>query len=74
MCNFLTDGDPRLALLPDNIKNPDLISQIRKEYGLVSKEFCMTVTDYDLRPNVRGISIIYLHQDLCFQRYEMVLL
>ncbi|MCI4386687.1 hypothetical protein PGIGA_G00065360 [Pangasianodon gigas] len=50
--HYQQDGDPRLVSLPDNIKNPDLISQIRKEYGLVSKEFSMAVTDYDLRPKL----------------------
>ncbi|XP_060791933.1 coiled-coil domain-containing protein 80 [Neoarius graeffei] len=53
--HYHQDGDPRLASLPDNIKNPDLISQIRKEYGLVSKEFSMTVTDYDLKPNLEKV-------------------
>ncbi|KAK3555413.1 hypothetical protein QTP86_015701, partial [Hemibagrus guttatus] len=47
-----SDGDPRLTMLPDSIKNPDLIGQIRKEYGLDSQEFSMGVTDYDLRPNL----------------------
>ncbi|KAK2827383.1 hypothetical protein Q7C36_018309 [Tachysurus vachellii] len=50
--HYQQDGDPRLALLPDSIRNPDLISQIRKEYGLDSHEFSMAVTDYDLRPNL----------------------
>ncbi|TSX03309.1 Coiled-coil domain-containing protein 80 [Bagarius yarrelli] len=50
--HYRRDGDLGLALLPDNIKNPELINQIRKEYGLHSKEFSMRVTDYDLRPNL----------------------
>lgn len=45
-------------MLPGDIKNPEVISQIRKVYGLESKEFSMVVTDYDLRPNVRRIFII----------------
>ncbi|KAF5903714.1 coiled-coil domain-containing protein 80-like, partial [Clarias magur] len=50
--HYQQDGDSRLGSLPDNIRNPELISQIRKEYGLESKEFSMAVTDYDLRPNL----------------------
>ncbi|KAI5096483.1 coiled-coil domain-containing protein 80 [Silurus meridionalis] len=50
--HYQSDGDPRLGSLPYNIKNPDVISQIRKEYGLVSTQFSMAVTDYDLRPNL----------------------
>lgn len=51
--NFCTDGKPQLDSLPDNFKNPDLISQIRKEYGLIPKVFSMVITDYDMRPTVR---------------------
>ncbi|KAM9450827.1 coiled-coil domain-containing protein 80 [Clarias gariepinus] len=50
--HYQQDGDSRLGSLPDNIRNPELIRQIRKEYGLESKEFSMAVTDYDLRPNL----------------------
>ncbi|KAI4879669.1 hypothetical protein NFI96_032001 [Prochilodus magdalenae] len=53
--HYRQDGDPQLASLPDNFKNPDLISQIRKEYGLVSKEYSMMVTDYDMRPNLQRV-------------------
>uniref|UniRef100_A0A4W4FUZ6 DUF4174 domain-containing protein n=1 Tax=Electrophorus electricus TaxID=8005 RepID=A0A4W4FUZ6_ELEEL len=52
MQNLCADGDPQLPSLPDSSKNSDLISQIRKEYGLVSKEFSMVVADYDMIPKV----------------------
>ncbi|XP_072518673.1 coiled-coil domain-containing protein 80 [Salminus brasiliensis] len=53
--HYQQDGDPQLASLPDNFKNPDLISQIRREYGLVSRDFSMVVTDYDMRPNLQKV-------------------
>ncbi|XP_062867968.1 coiled-coil domain-containing protein 80 [Trichomycterus rosablanca] len=53
--HYQQDGDPRLASLPDSVKNPDLIAQIRTEYGLANKEFSMMVTDYDLIPDVRKV-------------------
>ncbi|KAL7854162.1 hypothetical protein AOLI_G00210060 [Acnodon oligacanthus] len=53
--HYQQDGDPQLASLPDNFKNPDLISQIRKEYGLVSREYSMVVTDYDMKPNLQKV-------------------
>ncbi|KAL0162878.1 hypothetical protein M9458_042274, partial [Cirrhinus mrigala] len=36
-------------------KNPELISEIRREYGLDSKNFSMVLTDYDLRPNLNRV-------------------
>lgn len=53
--HYQQDGDPQLASLPDNFKNPELISQIRKEYGLISRESSMIVTDYDMRPNIQKV-------------------
>ncbi|KAG9265520.1 coiled-coil domain-containing protein 80-like [Astyanax mexicanus] len=53
--HYQQDGDPQLASLPDNFKNPELISQIRKEYGLMSRESSMIVTDYDMTPNLQKV-------------------
>ncbi|XP_026855172.2 coiled-coil domain-containing protein 80 [Electrophorus electricus] len=53
--HYQQDGDPQLPSLPDSSKNSDLISQIRKEYGLVSKEFSMVVADYDMIPKLRKV-------------------
>ncbi|XP_066502060.1 coiled-coil domain-containing protein 80 [Hoplias malabaricus] len=53
--HYQQEGDPPLPSLPDNFKNPDLISQIRKEYGLTSKEFSMVVADYDMTPNLQKV-------------------
>uniref|UniRef100_A0A673IQF2 Coiled-coil domain-containing protein 80-like n=1 Tax=Sinocyclocheilus rhinocerous TaxID=307959 RepID=A0A673IQF2_9TELE len=33
----------------EKFRNPELISEIRREYGLDSKNFSMVLTDYDLR-------------------------
>ncbi|KAK1788352.1 hypothetical protein P4O66_016797 [Electrophorus voltai] len=53
--HYQQDGDPQLPSLPNSSKNSDLISQIRKEYGLVSKEFSMVVADYDMIPKLRKV-------------------
>lgn len=52
---FETDLESPQASLPEKFRNPELISEIRREYGLDSKNFSMVLTDYDLRPNVRTL-------------------
>uniref|UniRef100_A0A6Q2Y927 Coiled-coil domain containing 80 like 2 n=1 Tax=Esox lucius TaxID=8010 RepID=A0A6Q2Y927_ESOLU len=49
--HYQHDSEPPLTSLPETFTDPDLISQLIKEYGIVSsKDFSMTVTDYDLKP------------------------
>ncbi|XP_048021943.1 coiled-coil domain-containing protein 80 [Megalobrama amblycephala] len=49
------DSEPLQASLPEKFRNPELISEIRREYGLDSKNFSMVLTDYDLRPNLNRV-------------------
>ncbi|XDV38624.1 hypothetical protein PO909_007986 [Leuciscus waleckii] len=49
------DSEPPQASLPEKFRNPELISEIRREYGLDSKNFSMVLTDYDLRPNLNRV-------------------
>lgn len=57
---FETDSDPLQASLPEKFRNPELISEIRREYGLDSRNFSMVLTDYDLRPNVRTLHFLQI--------------
>ncbi|XP_067280327.1 coiled-coil domain-containing protein 80 [Pseudorasbora parva] len=43
------------ASLPEKFRNSELIGDIRREYGLDSKNFSMVLTDYDLRPNLNRV-------------------
>ncbi|KAM6986380.1 coiled-coil domain-containing protein 80 [Aplochiton taeniatus] len=46
------DSEVPFSDLPDRFTDPDMISQLRAEFGLSSPDlFSMTVTDYDLKPN-----------------------
>ncbi len=56
VASFETDSESPKASLPEKFRNPELISKIRREYGLDSKNFSMVLTDYDLRPNVRTLN------------------
>lgn len=60
---FETDSEPPQASLPEKFRNPELISEIRREYGLDSKNFSMVLTDYDLRPNVSTLYFLLIHSD-----------
>ncbi|XP_073681140.1 coiled-coil domain-containing protein 80-like [Garra rufa] len=53
--HYQQDSDIPQASLPDKFRNPELISEIRREYGLDSKNFSMVLTDYDLRPNLNRV-------------------
>ncbi|XP_051537655.1 coiled-coil domain-containing protein 80 [Myxocyprinus asiaticus] len=48
--HYQQDAEPLQTSLPDKFRNPELISEIRREYGLEPKNFSMVLTDYDLRP------------------------
>ncbi|KAL0965711.1 hypothetical protein UPYG_G00284760 [Umbra pygmaea] len=49
--HYQHDSESPFTLLPEQFTDPNLISQLIKEYGLVStKQFSMTMTDYDLKP------------------------
>ncbi|KAJ7987089.1 hypothetical protein DPEC_G00335130 [Dallia pectoralis] len=49
--HYQNDSEPPFTSLPETFTDPDLITQLMKEYGTVSsKEFSMTITDYDLKP------------------------
>ncbi|XP_043076913.1 coiled-coil domain-containing protein 80 [Puntigrus tetrazona] len=53
--HYQQDSESPQASLPEKFRNPELISEIRREYGLSSKNFSMVLTDYDLRPNLNRI-------------------
>ncbi|TRY99396.1 hypothetical protein DNTS_002011 [Danionella cerebrum] len=48
--HYQQGSEHQLASLPEKFRNPELISEIRREYGLDPKNFTMVLTDYDLRP------------------------
>ncbi|XP_056302812.1 coiled-coil domain-containing protein 80 [Danio aesculapii] len=53
--HYQQDSEPPQASLPENFRNPELIGEIRREYGLDAKNFSMVLTDYDLRPNLNRV-------------------
>ncbi|XP_016332857.1 coiled-coil domain-containing protein 80-like [Sinocyclocheilus anshuiensis] len=53
--HYQQDLESPQASLPEKFRNPELISEIRREYGLDSKNFSMVLTDYDLRPNLNRV-------------------
>uniref|UniRef100_A0A9J8D622 Coiled-coil domain containing 80 like 2 n=1 Tax=Cyprinus carpio carpio TaxID=630221 RepID=A0A9J8D622_CYPCA len=53
--HYQQDSESPQASLPEKFRNPELISEIRREYGLDSKNFSMVLTDYDLRPNLNRV-------------------
>ncbi|KAG7476691.1 hypothetical protein MATL_G00085600 [Megalops atlanticus] len=48
--HYQLDTEPPFGSDPDKSTNPELISQIRKEYGMLPKAFSLVLTDYDLKP------------------------
>ncbi|KAJ8394302.1 hypothetical protein AAFF_G00047090 [Aldrovandia affinis] len=48
--HYQLDTEPPFGTGPDKSTDPDLISQIRKEYGTLPKDFSLVLTDYDLKP------------------------
>lgn len=53
--HYQQDSESPQASLPEKFRNPELITEIRREYGLDSKNFSMVLTDYDLRPNLNRV-------------------
>ncbi|KAK2872604.1 hypothetical protein Q8A67_022501 [Cirrhinus molitorella] len=53
--HYQQDSETPQASLPEKFRNPELISEIRREYGLDSKNFSMVLTDYELRPNLNRV-------------------
>uniref|UniRef100_A0A674AJA1 Coiled-coil domain containing 80 like 2 n=1 Tax=Salmo trutta TaxID=8032 RepID=A0A674AJA1_SALTR len=49
--HYQLDSEAPFTSLPEKFTDPDLISQLMKQYGMSSKVFSMTMTDYDLKPN-----------------------
>lgn len=50
----VSDSDPPLSDKSQHFSDPGLISLLRAELGLSSSDlFSMTVSDYDMKPNVR---------------------
>ncbi|XP_035246028.1 coiled-coil domain-containing protein 80 [Anguilla anguilla] len=47
--HYLLDAEPPFDAGPDKQTDPGLIGQIRKEYGIIPKDFSLVLTDYDLR-------------------------
>ncbi|KAG5834098.1 hypothetical protein ANANG_G00257660 [Anguilla anguilla] len=49
LLHYLLDAEPPFDAGPDKQTDPGLIGQIRKEYGIIPKDFSLVLTDYDLR-------------------------
>uniref|UniRef100_A0A4W5KP77 DUF4174 domain-containing protein n=1 Tax=Hucho hucho TaxID=62062 RepID=A0A4W5KP77_9TELE len=50
--HYQIDSEPQITSLPEKFTDPDLISQLIKECGMSSKDFSMTMTDYDPKLNI----------------------
>lgn len=57
----VSESEPPLSGLPENFSDSGLISLLRAELGLSSPDlFSMTVTDYDIKPNVCISSLFFV--------------
>lgn len=67
MCVCVTESEPPLIELSEQVSHSVLISMLRAELGLSSPDlFSMTVTDYDIKPNVRKcfLSFVFFYLGL----------
>lgn len=47
------------GLRQEDLENQDLITELRKEYGMTYSDFYMVLTDLDMKAKVKGTQYIF---------------